>query len=218
MQAVRRAFERNGLSCDPAIPFPLILQNGAVVYLPGESLFAISPFIEDEIDPLLAICQRHPRVSSVLFSPLAVEIMWPNAEAEKMIQRFDLDVHPFTSAGQAYTKITFISDSAEAINAVAEEIASFSVESYFSLPTVFELTRAGVDKGRMLGRLLAELGLQKETVAVAGDGQNDLPLFAVADRAFCPHGSPGVVRALAEAEIEVEANGILAPILDALGM
>jgi HAD superfamily hydrolase (TIGR01484 family) len=217
LHAVRHAFIRNGIACDPAVPFATVVQNGAIVYRPGEDLFALTPFGDEDQAPLLEICERHRQVCSVLFGPERLEMLWPNAEAKRMIQRFDLDVKPFTAPSQQYTKITYISASAEAIDDLAQELASFAVEAYFSLPTVFEITRSGVDKGRMLCDLLADMGLQDAPLAAAGDGQNDLPLFTVADLTFCPSDAPQVVKDATQQEIEISDNGVLEPMLAALG-
>lgn len=218
LHAVRRAFSRNGVPCEPAVPFGMVVQNGAIVYRPGEELFALTPFQQEEQAPLLALCRRHEQVCSILFGPQQLEMMWPNDEARKMIRRFDLDVRPFTTPTQQYTKITYISSSAAAIDALAAEIEDFAVEAYFSLPTVFELTCRGVDKGRMLRRLLASMGLQDAPLAVAGDGQNDLPLFAVADLTFCPRDAPQAVQDAAQVKIDMRRSGALEPMLVALGI
>lgn len=217
LSAVRRAFARNGLPWE-SIPFPLILQNGAVVYLPNEELFVLTPFHEAEQEPLLEACRRRPRVCSVLFGTENLEMLHPNPEGEKMIKRFDLEVRPFDSAAprQTYTKITFVSDSEEEIGALAEELNAFAVEASFSLPTVFEITREGVDKGQMLGRLLDTLGLENVPLVVAGDGENDLPLFPLADMTLCPAGAPESVCAASDGIIDVSATGILTPMLAAV--
>jgi HAD superfamily hydrolase (TIGR01484 family) len=214
LHAVRRAFVRNGLSW-PAIPFPLVLQNGAVVFLPGEKLFVVTPLYEDEQGPLVEACRRRPRVCSILFSLDGLHVMYPNAEGERMIRRFDLDVRPFDpdAPRSTYTKITCISDSAEEISALAADMALFAVEASFSLPTVFELTRRGIDKGQMLRRLLTALGLEGAPLAVAGDGENDLPLFAIADRTYCPQNAPAAVRQKADVIVDVADGGILEPML-----
>ena len=76
LHAVRRAFARNGLSW-PTIPFPLVLQNGAAVFLPGEEPFAVTPFYEQEQEPLLETCRRRPRVCTILFSQEGLQVMCP---------------------------------------------------------------------------------------------------------------------------------------------
>lgn len=216
LQAVRRAFRRNGLFW-PIIPLPLVLQNGAVVYLPDEEPFAVMPFYEREQEPLVEACVRRPRVCTILFSSDSLQVIYPNAEGERMIRRFDLDVRPFDPAAPrpAYTKLTCISDSTEEIRALAADVTPFAVEASFSLPTVFELTRQGIDKGQMLRRLLVDLGLEDAPLAVAGDGGNDLPLFDVADQTYCPQNAPAAVRQAAGTIIDVSDHGILEPMLQA---
>lgn len=213
LHAVRRAFERNGLDFESTIPFPMILQNGAVVYRPNEELFAQKPFPAAKQAKIIEISQRHPQVCCLLFSLHQLEMMWPNAHGLKMVERFDLDVQPFQEANQQYTKITFISDAQAAIIPVAEEISPLSVESAFSLPTVYELTPTGIDKGHMLIDLLTGMGLQTTKIVVAGDGENDLSLFSVADMSFCPKESVTAVKEKADSTINVAQTGLLAPML-----
>lgn len=218
LHAVRRTFERNGLLFETTIPFPLILQNGAIVYLPNEELFAQTPFSAEKQAKLIEISQRHPLVCSLLFSLNRLEIMWSNTFGLKMIKRFDLDVQPFQAASQEYTKITFISDSHPAIKPLVDEIAPLSVEATYSLPTVYELTATGIDKGRMLINLLSNMGLQSAKIVVAGDGENDVSLFDVADMSFCPENSIEAVKAIAGATINVAQTGLLAPMLSHVGI
>lgn len=215
LHAVRRAFLRNGLSWS-AIPFPLILQNGAVVYLPEEKLFSMSPFVEEEQEGLVAACRERPRVCTIFFSADDLFVIYPNAEGERMIRRFDLEVRPmdFAEPQLAYTKITCISDSAEEIEGLAADVGAFAVEASFSLPTVFELTRRNVDKGEMLREVLATLGLGEAPVMVAGDGENDLPLFDVGSRIYCPQGAPASVCERADVIVDVSVRGILEPMLE----
>lgn len=218
LHAVRHAFERNGLFFKPSIPFPLILQNGAVTYLPHESLFTQTPLSAEVQDQLLKISQRHPQICCFLFSLNKLEIMWPNQLGYEMIERFDLDSQPYLGANLPYTKITYVSDSRAAMNALAQEISPLSVEASYSLPTVFELTQAGVDKGRMLIKLLTSMGLQSGKIIVAGDGENDLPLFDTADVSFCPTNSPALIKRRADKEINIAETGLLAPMLIEVGI
>ena len=218
LHAVRHAFKRNGLEFESTISFPMILQNGAVVYYPNEELFAQKPFSATKQAKILEISQRHPQVCCLLFSLHQLEIMWPNAHGRKMIERFDLDVQPFQVASQRYTKITFIAATHAAIKPVADDILPLSVEAAFSLPTVYELTPAGIDKGRMLIDLLTGMGLQTAKIVVAGDGENDLSLFSVADMSFCPEESVTAVKEKANSTINIAQTGLLVPMLAHVGI
>lgn len=218
LPAVRRVFERNGLFFDPTIPFPLILQNGAVVYFPNEELFTQRAFSDEEQAELLAISKRHPQVCCLFFSAEKLEIMNPNPLGFKMVKRFDLDAKPFAVADQPFTKVTYISDSKTALEKLADDIDRLSVETSYSLPTVFELTPAGIDKGRMLIDLLTSMDLMNVKIVAAGDGENDLPLFGIADMSFCPDDSPETIKEQVNSEINIVKTGLLAPMLKGAGI
>lgn len=220
LSSVRHAFEQNGLNFEAAIPFPMILQNGAVVYLPHEELLAQTPFPAEQQAEILSISQRHTQVCCLLFSLSKLEIRWPNQYAQAMIDRFDLSVQSFETADHSFTKITFISEEPEAMKPLVEEIMAMPmpVEASFSLPTVFELTPMGIDKGQMLSNLLAQMGLADSCVVVAGDGENDLPLFAEADISLCPHDSPEMIKSRVDSQINVAETGLLTPMLAYVGI
>lgn len=218
LHAVRHAFQRNGLFSDKPISFPMVLQNGAVIYHPNEVLQQQTPFPVDEQTKLLEISQRHSQVCCLLFSVNQVEIMWPNPVAQRMVRRFDLDVQQFQRQSNLYTKFVYIADAATAMAEFLTEIEAIPVEKSFSLPTVLELTKIGIDKGQMLVKLLDNLGLHDAQVIAAGDGENDLSLFDVADMSFCPNNSPAAIKACANTEIDITETGLLAPMLAEIGL
>ena len=213
LHAVKNAFRRNGLFPDKPIPFPMVLQNGAVVYHPNEILHQQVSLPPEEQAKLLEISRRYSQICCLLFSVNRVEIMWPNPAGRKMVRRFNLDVQPFGGKGERYTKLSYIADSAKAMDGFVAEIEAMPVEKFFSLPTVLELTKIGVDKGQMLVNLLDALDLQDFRIIAAGDGENDLSLFDVADMSFCPDNSPAAIKNRADAEINITETGLLAPML-----
>jgi hydroxymethylpyrimidine pyrophosphatase-like HAD family hydrolase len=83
---------------------------------------------------------------------------------------------------------------------------------------LFEMTRAGVDKGRGLNTLLTVLSLSDARILAVGDGGNDLPLFEAADLALAPATSQANVRAQADLVVDADACGLLAPVLEAAGL
>ncbi|MCK5642315.1 MAG: HAD hydrolase family protein [Gammaproteobacteria bacterium] len=61
--------------------------------------------------------------------------------------------------------------------------------------------------------------LNKTTVNlfIAGDGENDLPLFDTAQYSFAPANSPEPVRVDADDIIDTSIRGLLTPILEKAG-
>lgn len=59
-------------------------------------------------------------------------------------------------------------------------------------PSMFEVTRVGVDKGEAIAWLASNYGIEEAEVAVYGDGGNDIAMlerFAPHGHAYAPHGS-----------------------------
>lgn len=215
LHAVQHAFHENGLFLDCPIPFPMVLQNGSVLYEANEVLLATLPFAQETSHWLFSNVQKYPAITCLAFSPNRVHVLAPNAAGAAMIARFSLRTELLERGGweRPYTKITFIAETPEPLKAFAAETEALSLERFFSLPTVLELTPPGVDKGTGLNRLLEKQGWLDRHIIAAGDGENDLPMFAHANVSFCPDSSPRYIQEQADHVIELADSGLLAPIL-----
>jgi 5-amino-6-(5-phospho-D-ribitylamino)uracil phosphatase len=220
LHAVRHVLSWHGLFADRPVPFPLVLENGAAVYEAGERLRARHPFALDVQGAFIEAMLASPRVTFLLFSLDEVRILWPSEAGWKMVRRFALSTRPFSleeeDADAPLTKVVSIAETAGPLRAFAAETADLALERAYSLPTVLEFTRVGVDKGRGLADLLGERPGGTRLV-VAGDGENDLPLFELADLSFAPEDSPAAIKARADQVVDVSENGLLAPILRIVG-
>lgn len=220
LHSVRYTFEQNGLFVGQPIPFHLVLQNGAAVYRPDEILHAHHPFAPDVQAALIETALSYPQVTFFLFSLAEVYVLWPNEVGMAMARRFALDTQPFvqSSRQRRFTKLMGIAKAPDPLRAVATAIADLALERFYSLPTVLEINRAGIDKGRTLAALLDDLGLDSTHVIAAGDGENDLPLFDLATLSFSPDTSPAAIRARADHVVNVRETGLLAPLLQTIGL
>jgi len=218
LHAVRHVLRWHGLFADRPIPFPLILENGAAVYEAGERLRAQHPFAPDVQGAFIEAMLASPRVTFLLFSLDEVRILWPSEAGWKMVRRFALSTRPFSLKEEdaPLTKVVSIAETPGPLRAFAAETADLALERAYSLPTVLEFTRVGVDKGRGLAALLGERRVGTRLV-VAGDGENDLPLFVLSDLSFAPEDSPAAIKARADHVVDVSENGLLAPILRIVG-
>ena len=218
LHAVQHAFHENGLFVDCPIPFPMVLQNGAVLYQADEILLATLPFPLETSKWLFAKVLEYPTITCLAFSPNRVYVLAPNAAGGAMIARFSLQTELLTDGEmeRSYTKITFIAETPEPLKAFVEETGTLPLERFFSLPTVLELTPPGVDKGSGLNRLLANQGWQSRHIIAAGDGENALPMFAQANVSYCPSNSPLYIQEQSDYVIQTAETGLLAPILAGL--
>lgn len=219
LHAVRHVLSRHGLFEDGLIPFPLVLENGAAIYEAGERLREQHPFVPDVQTALMGAMLASPRVTFLLFSLDTVRMLWPSEAGWKMVRRFALSTRPFsqqTDADAPLTKVVSIAETPEPLRAFATETSDLALERAYSLPTVLEFTRVGVDKGRGLSALLGERPAGTKLV-VAGDGENDLPLFELADLSFAPEDSPEAIKVRADRVLDLQKEGLLAPILRTIG-
>ena len=87
-------------------------------------------------------------------------------------------------------------------HAVLEEIKRFLTEQgwsgdyelIFSGQTLLELTARGANKGGMVRRLAARLGISPEHVYCVGDEANDIPMLTAAAEGFAPANCVSLVR------------------------
>ncbi len=220
LHSVRRVFELHGLFVERPIAFPLVLENGAAVYRPGESLHSKHSFSSEVQAFLLRAMLDSPRVTFLLFSLDKVQMLWPSSAGWKMVQRFGLTTQPYSPDGEedALTKLVAVAEDPEPLRDFDSLTVGSELERAYSLPTVLEYTRSGIDKGRGLSMLLDNAPRSDVRVVVAGDGENDLPLFDLADVSFAPDDSPSAIRDRANHVINVKENGLLTPIIRNIGV
>jgi hydroxymethylpyrimidine pyrophosphatase-like HAD family hydrolase len=166
------------------------------------------------------ISRRHPRVTFLLHSRDAIHMLWPHTYGIEASLRYDHDTVPFDPAAPAppYSKVMCLSLEPEDLKAVYRDAEGLSVERAYSMPSILEFTPAGMNKGEGLARLITALGLDGAQVLAAGDGGNDLALFEQVSLSFAPATSQPAVQARADRVIDVEREGLLAPMLRAAGI
>ncbi len=217
--SVRAAFARSGLFVDGLIPLYMVLLNGALIVRPDEVPLAhdaLEPGIQSE---LLALARRFPEVTFLFLSSTQIYVLWPHPFGLDLAASFDFILHPISDApaGTAFSKVMCLSDSRAALDAIAAAVASWPVESAFSMPPLLEITNRHVDKAHGIRTVLREIGLSGCPFYAAGDGENDLPLFRIAASSFAPASAPGPIKAAASHVINVDQEGLLAPILKLIG-
>jgi HAD superfamily hydrolase (TIGR01484 family) len=214
LASVCRLFTRHSMFLDRKIPFPLVLQNGAVVYAPDEVLLFSHLFSESLSQELIELVFQTPEVAFFIFLENHVFVHGLTDFSRNLQQRFDLEVEAL-QAGQniRMNKVMAVSENQEYLKKIANSTNRDGIEQSFSLPMVLELTPAGIDKGKSLLSLLEKLGFDDSTLLAAGDGGNDLSLFALTPHTFAPAAAPLDIRSQAAQIIDVGKNGLLEPML-----
>lgn len=220
LHAVRRAFGHHGLFEGRPIPFPLVLENGAAVYSENEMLRSRRSLEPELRKALLEAVLSTPRASFLLHSLDEVRTLGNDALLQTFIRRFDLDARPWNPESdpadlweRPLVKVVVAAEDPEVVSNFEAATADFALERTYSLPNMLELGPAGVHKGRGLTALIREARRTGETVAVAGDGENDLSLFDIASLSFAPENSQPKILARADRVLNVQEEGLLAPVL-----
>ncbi|MGB6422661.1 MAG: HAD family hydrolase, partial [Anaerolineales bacterium] len=219
LQSVRAMFIKNGLFTDVRIPFPLVLQNGSVIYEHNEKMAGYFPFTYDTQHQIIEIIQNFPQISFYLFEVKETHLLWPTAFGLDSAERFGMQSRPYKNDGINYnfSKIMCVSEDNDLLQKIAQIIQDLEIEISFSMETLLEITPQGIDKGSGLGQLLSLLNKTTVNLFVAGDGENDLPLFDKAQYSFAPANSPEPVREHADDIVDTSISGLLTPILEKAG-
>lgn len=219
LHAVRRSFDLSGLFSHREIPLPMVLQNGSVNLFAGEQIGTFYPIPLATQSALIDIVMAMDGFSMFCFAFDSVEVIRPNALTDLRVSHFGLSAHPFNPSHchPRYAKLMGVAYEQEPLQAFSEAIGDFGLEVAFSMPTVLEVTLSGINKGRGLMDIITGMDITDPRVFAIGDGDNDRPMFELADRIFVPSGSPAPIQALADVILERD-KGLLLPILKAAGV
>ena len=219
LHSLRRALARSGLQLDRALPFHLVLQNGSVLMAPQEELLVYDSLEAGIQKELLDLAMCFPHITFLFLTASEIYTLWPNPFGLDLAASFDFDLRPLSEAnGSAiFSKVMCMSDSRASLEAVHAAVASWPVESAFSMPPLLEITGKDVNKGNAITALLHRIGMAGQQVYAAGDGENDLPLFRIASASFAPSTAPDPIKRLASHVIDVAHEGLLGPILKMVG-
>lgn len=220
LHAVRRSFDLSGLFSRREIPLPMVLQNGATNFFAGESLCSFHPIPLSTQAALIDVVMAMDGFSMFCFAFDSIEIIRPNALTDLRVSHFALSGHPFdpSHSHPRYAKMMGVAYEQAPLQAFADAIRHLDLEVEFSMSTVLEVTRRGIHKASGLIDLLEGMGIPSARVFAVGDGNNDLPLFEIAERAFTPSGSPESILAVADAVIDRDREGLLLPVLRDAGV
>ncbi len=138
LPSLRWTFEKNGLFADEPIPLPLVLQNGAALYRPGERLEASYPFPSRTQAALIDVMEEHREAAYLLFILSEVHLLWSTPLVRAILHRFDLEARPFDQASrqERFTKAICVADDPETVDGFASDVADLDLETSYSIPTV----------------------------------------------------------------------------------
>ncbi|GAP12013.1 predicted hydrolases of the HAD superfamily [Bellilinea caldifistulae] len=209
----------NGLIAEnQPVPYPLVLHNGALVYLPGERVhrhFAFEPSVAAVLiermlafpHPLAVVAQGEGREWLIRTSPYG----GPRA----IIYGYrPLPWQPGEPV-PVFSKLLCISDQPPVLEELAQILRDLPIEGNSSLGDLYEMTPKGVTKATGLSALLPALGLQDVPLITVGDGENDFTMLDMADLACAPANAHPPLKAHAQFIFDRNERGIFQPVLEA---
>ena len=216
LDSVKRVLAKNSLFIGEKIPFPMILMNGGAVFGFYEELVQYTAF-QPQIQ--YQVLERLTNDTEIAFLLMGLEknyIYSPTPFGIAACKRYDFDFEELVSIDEVdvpISKVMCYSENADALAAVKDRYIQLEVEGAYSMPTIFELTPPGINKGKGYQLLIDGLHLDPVLTAAVGDGENDLQLLAQVELTFTPDHAPEEVKNKAQFNFHRETHGIFAPVL-----
>lgn len=214
--STRYPFQKNGLLDGARLPYPLVLNNGGLLYAQNEVLKVQKPFILEVAGELIRIAAARPGITFLIQGIPEVYQLGESEDGVRALRKYGYFPQVFQPEhlNLPITKVMALSARHEELEAVAAAFAHLPIEGNFSLDDIYEVAPLGVNKGEGLKELLGILGWQDAELIVAGDGENDACMFSVAGRTFAPLNGREFIREMADQVIDPRPRGLLAPILE----
>jgi Cof subfamily protein (haloacid dehalogenase superfamily) len=170
---------------------PVILYNGAAIYLPLEKDFiALSSLAPSIINTLLMDLTNLPTKTDILLhSPTSIYIRRMRVSTRNQLEQFPIRYRlfpPRMSLSEPILKIQLIGSIHEIEfikNWIKIHPLAHHIEFVQAAENYFEILPNNVSKGSALRKLLTMLDLSSEQTAVIGDHCNDITMFQTASLA-----------------------------------
>ncbi|NLZ54447.1 MAG: HAD family phosphatase [Thermoanaerobacteraceae bacterium] len=175
------------------INIPLVLNNGALVYLGGDIVW--KDFLSvNEADAVIKFTTKIPGVVTTIYQTDDIHLHCNSPiDRDWLIDRlkaFEINCSKVANTPDELTredvaKIMLITESSEKALKIfqmwPEELSNLKCTR--SYPYLGEINSSTCDKGRGLKVLCEKLGILPEEVLAVGDGENDVPMFTFAKHA-----------------------------------
>lgn len=203
---------------DQPSPYPLVLHNGALVYLPGEQVYRHFAFEPHTAAALVERVLAFPHDLAVVAQGEGREwLIRTSAYGGPRAIYYGYRPLPW-QPGEAvpeFSKLLCISDQPPVLEELARFLKDLPIEGNSSLGDLYEMTPKGVTKATGLNALLPALGLQDVPLITVGDGQNDFTMLDMADLACAPANAHPPLKAHAQFIFDRSERGIFQPVLEA---
>lgn len=170
---------------------PVILSNGAAIYDYQADAYVVRTGLHPDTPRRMeALCARFPQLGFEAYHDEDIYVHNPNLVTETHLKRVGV---PFTQCPIAdmpspWNKVIMEQDHDELLRIREDFLARWAddYELIFSNRYLLELTHKNSNKGTMVARVAADLGIPREHIYCMGDNQNDIPMLALSAIPFAP--------------------------------
>jgi hypothetical protein len=210
-------FHRNGLFQNQPIPFAMVTQNGSAIHKPGGELIQYHSFPEDVLNRILDIFELFPDVSFMLTERERNVLMHPSEFGIHWMERFMTPPSPYDESCRKNPmgKVSSLCDDVNVYKKLTSYLSELPIEIGVSMAAIIDMNPKGISKRTGVQELMDYLGIQGSPIFAAGDGENDLDLFTLANKTFTPATSPNHVKEQSDLTVDIPQNGLLSSMLDA---
>lgn len=213
--ALRRTLQDTGISNGSPLTYPLILQNGSLIFASGEKKLRYTHFDLKTQNDLIAICKKKPGTTYLFFGESELRMLYPTPFGIEETERYLFLPREYSSDEPviAYSKIMCLSNDVSYLDEMTSLVKGFDIEMALSTPTILEFNPPGVTKGSGLEMLVEYHNWDRNNIYCAGDAENDLGMFKLFENSFAPKTSPKSIQNRAANIIDTLEHGLLTPIL-----
>lgn len=202
---------------DQPLPYALVLNNGSLLFLPGEVLLEHHPFPAHLATRLVDTASRYPDVSIILQGVHQDWLVDWNGQGIQAATRYGFrpDMLQPTDPLPVFNKMMCVSSQPARLHQLAADLESAPLERNFSLEDIFEVTPQQINKASGLQTLVKALHLPNTPLVAVGDGHNDVAMLKLADLACVPDNAPAYLKDSAQLVFDRKLHGVLQPALQA---
>jgi Cof subfamily protein (haloacid dehalogenase superfamily) len=219
LDSVMAMFHHNGLFLDGPMPFPAITQNGSAIHKPGGEIHTYHSFSKDVQNELLDTFELFPHGTFMLMEKTRNLLVHPSDYSIHWMGRFSTPWEPYdeTCRDRIFGKATCIADNRQMFDDLTAQIKHIPLEIGISMSTIFDINPEGISKRTGVIGLLGYLKIKDATIYAAGDGENDLDLFTLANLSFSPATSPEHVKEQTDRIVDTSQHGLFETMLEVAG-
>ena len=216
LNSAKPVLRMNRVFDEEKLPIPGVFINGGAAYLPNEQLCFKHPLSPQTSQTLLELSGAFPNSEFVFCTVSEAYRVNPTALGQHICESHHLNVVGGMDSiphEKIIKVMAFNNDPAE-LDLIRQATRRIKAEMAVSLPFIFEFNPPGITKANTLLQLLKELELENIPIFSAGDGENDLSLFRLAQRSFAPETAHPAILERADQIIARNKNGLLQPIFE----